>query len=140
MAQWITTFLCPSISHTAGTSAPHSSLFFIATPSEPRHLDNERETTGVDGRLLRLEKTVEALSHGLILALTQLKSESGGRSGDVPRAELHGAGGTSPSECDEEEETTPGDATNSVSRTLARMGLAEKSAEKLYATSSALDD
>ena len=120
--------------------ALHSFLLFVATLSESSHLDNERETTGIDGRFLRLEKTVEALSHGLILALTQLKCESGGRSGDVPRAELHGASGTSASECDEEEEDTPGDATTSLSRTLARMELVEKSAVNFYATSSALVD
>ena len=139
MAQWIASS-CPSISYTTGTFALHSSLFFIATPSESHHLDNERERINKDGRLRRLEKTVEALSHGLILALTQLKSESGGRSGDVPRAELHGASGTSPSECDEEEETAPGDATNSLSITLARMGLSENSAENFMLHHLPLDD
>jgi len=88
----------------------------------------------MNARLRRLEKTVEALSHGLILALTQLKSESGGRSGDDPRAELHGLSCTSPSECDEAEEATPADATDSLSTTLARMQLSENSAENLYAT------
>jgi len=109
---------------------------FTATSSESRHFDNERKGSNMNGRLRRLEKTVEALSHGLILALTQLKSESGGRSGDVSRAELHGVGGASPSECDEAGETTPADATDSLSTTLARMGLSENCAEKLYATSS----
>lgn len=94
----------------------------------------------MNGRLRRLEKTVEALSHGLILALTQLKSESGGRSGDVSRAELHGVSGASPSECGEAEETTPADATDSLSTTLARMGLSENSAEKLSFTFRRLTD
>jgi hypothetical protein len=130
----VASFPRPSISHTAVTSASHFvSDFSIAAPSEPRHLDDERETTGIDGRLLRLEKAV-ALSHELIEALTRLKSQPGGRSGDAPHAKLHEASGTpSLSECDEGEGTTLGDATNALSRTLARMGLAEKSAEKLYA-------
>lgn len=48
--------------------------------SRRRRLDNERgggsrsRSSKMDRRLRRLEKTVEALSHGLIVALTQLKS------------------------------------------------------------------
>ena len=92
----------------------------------------------MDGRLRRLEKTVEALSHGLILALTELKSGPRGRSGDNPRMELHGVSGTSLGECDEADETTiPGDATDSLSTRLARMGLSESGSEKLYVSSSA---
>jgi hypothetical protein len=92
----------------------------------------------MDGRLRRLEKTVEALSHGLILALTELRSEPRGRSGDIPRMELHGVSGTSLGECDEADETTtPGDATDPLSTRLARMGLSKNGSEKLYASSSA---
>jgi len=112
LVRWTaSSFPCPSISHIAGTSAPHASLFFIATPSKSRHLEDEREQVNMDGRLYRLEKT-------------------------IPRAELHGASVASPGECDDAKETTPGDATNSLSITLVRMGLSEISAENLYATSS----
>jgi len=112
LVRWIaSSFPRPSISHIAGASPPHSSLFFIATRSKSRHLDDERERANMDGRLHRLEKT-------------------------VPRAEPHGASGASPGECDDAKETTPGDATDSLSIALARMGLSENSAENLYATSS----
>ena len=96
------------------------------------HHDNTRESTNMDGRLRRLEKTVEALSHELILALTELKSGPRRRSGDDPHTELHGVSGTSPGECGEAEETTTlDDATNSLSTRLARMGLSENGSETL---------
>ena len=54
----------------------------------------------------------------------------------VPRAEPHGASGASAGGYDDAKETTPSDATNSLSIPLTRMGLSKNSAKSLYATSS----
>ncbi len=65
-------------------SAPHRVLILlrfclVATPTPSRH----RDTTGrkrrsrISRRVRRLEKTVESLSHGLILALTELNNFRG---------------------------------------------------------------
>ena len=62
---------------------PSKMSLFTEKPSASRrrrHLDNERgggcrsRSSKVDRRLRRLEKMVESQSHGLIVALTQLKS------------------------------------------------------------------
>jgi len=98
-----------------------------------RHSDNERGRGKTVRRLRRLEKTVEALSHGLILALTQLKSESGGQSGDVPHAEPYRTARPSSNACDEGEETVPGDTVDTLSTALAGMGLSGNSTEQLFA-------
>lgn len=76
---------------------PISLFIYIETPSvshRRHHFGTERgggnrRSSKTDRRLRRLEKTVESLSHGLILALTQLKS------GDVqaePRPRNSGRG------------------------------------------------
>lgn len=89
----------------------------------------------MDRRLRRLEKSVEALSHGLILALTRLKLENGEQPGDIPYAESHWeTRSSSPDSRDEGEKTvTAGcDAAAALSTVLEGMGLSEKSTEKLY--------
>jgi len=109
------------------------SVFHIAHHDRHHHSDNERGRDKTVRRLRRLEKTVEALSHGLILALTQLKSESGGQSGDVPHVEPYRTAHPSSNACDEGEETVPGDAVDTLSTALAGMGLSGNSTEQLFA-------
>jgi hypothetical protein len=106
---------------------------YIATPSYLDHRRHRRrrfhEGNEANRRLHRLEKTVEALSHGLILALTQHKSESGG--GDV-HEELHRPTSPSPSDPDEGEEIVSSDGAEALSRTLAGMGLSEDGTEMTF--------
>lgn len=49
--------------------------WFVATPSLSHHRDtrDQKKRSRISRRVRRLEKTVESLSHGLILALTELK-------------------------------------------------------------------
>jgi len=127
-----------SLSPTAHTAGASASVFYIAAPSDShhdrrRHSDNKQRRGNTVRRLRRLEKTVEALSHGLILALTQLKSESGGQSGDVPHVEPYRTARPSSNACDEGEETVPGDAVDALSTALAGMGLSGNSTEQLFA-------
>jgi hypothetical protein len=51
----------------------------VATPSISRHSDTrgKKKRSRIRRRVRRLEKTVESLSHGLILALTELKDTRG---------------------------------------------------------------
>jgi hypothetical protein len=76
-------FAILSISHRFLLRYPSTclSIFNIETPSARRrhgfdteHGGGSRRSGKTDRRLRRLEKTVESLSHGMILALTQLKS------------------------------------------------------------------
>jgi len=53
----------------------------------------------------------------------------------VPLAELHGVSGASAGECDDAKETIPGDAIDSLSITLAGMGLSENTGAEALASS-----
>ena len=135
-----------SLSAGAFCVASFSVFFSIVTSSvvpshrrsRSRRVDNERERKSKSGRRLRrVEKTVEALSHGLILALTTLKSESGGQSGmlmgHVPvRAESHGGRATRPgsSPLGESQKTgsaSSSDATGALLTALSGLTLSEHS-------------
>jgi hypothetical protein len=50
----------------------------VATSSISRHRDtrDKKKRKRISRRVRRLEKTVESLSHGLILALTELKNRT----------------------------------------------------------------
>lgn len=126
----------------AGASASHPSLFSIGAPSvshhqrpRPRRVDNEKERKSKSGRRLRrLEKTVEALSHGLILALTQLKSESGGQSGTGhARAESHSVThpGSGPLGEGRKAVSASNDATDALLTALSGVTLSEHCTESL---------
>jgi hypothetical protein len=143
MDRFLPCFPSPFIhfSLSAGASASHPSPLLIVAQSvsrrqrpRPRRVDNEKERKSKSGRRLRrLEKTVEALSHGPISALTQLKSESGGQSGTgragaESRSVTHPGAG--PLDEGRKAVAASDDATGALLTALSGMTLSERCTEK----------